>query len=69
MVEEERLIPAAMDFSGVSGISNELKQKMAARRPKSVAEAQKIDGMTPAALALVLLAIRQWNRRDLQDVA
>jgi tRNA uridine 5-carboxymethylaminomethyl modification enzyme len=57
--EEERLIPDDMDFSGVSGISNELKQKLADRKPKSVSEAQKIDGMTPSAMALVLLSIRQ----------
>jgi tRNA uridine 5-carboxymethylaminomethyl modification enzyme len=58
-----------MDFSGVSGISNELKQKLADRKPKSVAEAQKIDGMTPAGMALVLLAIRQRGRIELRGAA
>jgi tRNA uridine 5-carboxymethylaminomethyl modification enzyme len=67
--EEERLIPEEMDFSGVSGISNELKQKLADRKPKSVAEAQKIDGMTPAGMALVLLAIRQRGRIELRGAA
>ena len=67
--EEERLIPDGMDFSSISGISNELKQKLAARKPKSIAEAQKIDGMTPAAMALVLLAIRQWGRSALRGAA
>jgi tRNA uridine 5-carboxymethylaminomethyl modification enzyme len=67
--EEERLIPHDMDFSGVSGISNELKQKLSERNPRSVSEAQKIDGMTPAALALVLLSIRQRGRADLRGAA
>ena len=67
--EEERLIPDEMDFSGVSGISNELRQKLAERKPKSVSEAQKIDGMTPAAMALVLLSIRQRAKSDMRDVA
>jgi tRNA uridine 5-carboxymethylaminomethyl modification enzyme len=67
--EEERLIPQGIDFSSVSGISNELKQKLADRKPKSVAEAQKIDGMTPAAMALVLLSIRQRGRDELRGAA
>ncbi len=67
--EEERLIPSDMDFSDVSGISNELKQKLALRMPKSVSEAQKIDGMTPAALSLVLLSIRQRFKNQLRGAA
>src|SRR5690606_4584734 len=49
--EELRLIPGELDFATVPGLSNELKQKLAARRPRSLADAQRIDGMTPAALA------------------
>jgi tRNA uridine 5-carboxymethylaminomethyl modification enzyme len=67
--EEARLIPADMDFSAVSGISNELKQKLALRRPASVSDAQKIDGMTPAAMALVLLSIRQRDRNEVRGAA
>ncbi|WP_371823911.1 tRNA uridine-5-carboxymethylaminomethyl(34) synthesis enzyme MnmG [Phyllobacterium sp. 628] len=57
--EEALLIPANIDFSVVSGLSNELKQKLKQRQPKSVAEAQRIDGMTPAALALIIAQIRR----------
>jgi tRNA uridine 5-carboxymethylaminomethyl modification enzyme len=67
--EEERLIPQDIDFAFISGISNELKQKLADRKPKSVAEAQKIDGMTPAAMALVLLSVRQRGRDELRGAA
>ena len=56
--EEERVIPEAFDFETISGLSNELRQKLAARRPRSLAEAQKLDGMTPAGLALLLAALR-----------
>jgi len=52
--EESRLIPPAFDFSHISGLSNELRQKLAERRPRSVADAQRMEGMTPAALALVV---------------
>jgi tRNA uridine 5-carboxymethylaminomethyl modification enzyme len=56
--EEARLIPDDVDFSGLPGLSNELRQKMRARRPRSIAEAQRIDGMTPAALGLILAQVR-----------
>ncbi|MEO5323163.1 tRNA uridine-5-carboxymethylaminomethyl(34) synthesis enzyme MnmG [Mesorhizobium sp. CC13] len=56
--EEERIIPEALDFESVPGLSNELRQKMRLRRPRSLAEAQRIDGMTPAALAIILAHVR-----------
>ncbi|CAM5436862.1 tRNA uridine 5-carboxymethylaminomethyl modification enzyme MnmG [Mycolicibacterium aubagnense] len=56
--EEGRLIPGDLDFGGVSGLSNELKQKMRDRKPRSVAEAQRMEGMTPAALAVIVAHIR-----------
>ena len=65
-LEEARTIPDGMDFGDVPGLSNELKQKMAVRRPRSIAEAQRIDGMTPAALAIIVARIRHFesaNRR------
>lgn len=56
--EESRLIPETVDFAGVSGLSNELKQKMQARRPRSIADAQRMEGMTPAALAIIVAHVR-----------
>jgi tRNA uridine 5-carboxymethylaminomethyl modification enzyme len=56
--EESRLIPEGVDFSRVPGLSNELKQKMQARRPRSVADAQRMEGMTPAALAIIVAHVR-----------
>ncbi|MFD2053851.1 tRNA uridine-5-carboxymethylaminomethyl(34) synthesis enzyme MnmG [Mesorhizobium calcicola] len=56
--EESRLIPEAVDFAGVPGLSNELKQKMQARRPRSIADAQRMEGMTPAALAIIVAHVR-----------
>ncbi|TPK88566.1 tRNA uridine-5-carboxymethylaminomethyl(34) synthesis enzyme MnmG [Mesorhizobium sp. B2-4-17] len=52
--EESRQIPESVDFAGVPGLSNELKQKMQARRPRSIADAQRMEGMTPAALAIIV---------------
>ena len=61
--EEQRLIPTALDFSRVPGLSNEIKQKLRDRSPKSLAEAQRIDGMTPAALAIIVSHIRHSERQ------
>jgi tRNA uridine 5-carboxymethylaminomethyl modification enzyme len=60
--EEQRSIPSDLDFSGVPGLSNEIKQKLRTRTPKSLAEAQRIDGMTPAALAIIVSHIRHSER-------
>jgi len=60
--EEGRSIPDGIDFDSVPGLSNELKYKLRQRRPRTLAEAQRIDGMTPAALALILVAIRQGEK-------
>lgn len=60
--EEQRLIPDDMDFAAVPGLSNEIKQKLRQRQPRSLADAQKIDGMTPAALAIIVSYVRQAER-------
>ncbi|MER8809307.1 tRNA uridine-5-carboxymethylaminomethyl(34) synthesis enzyme MnmG [Mesorhizobium australicum] len=70
--EESRLIPDTVDFAGVPGLSNELKQKMQARRPRSIAEAQRMEGMTPAALAIIVAHVRHWEsveNAEQRDVA
>ena len=60
--EEGRPIPVGLDFSMVPGLSNELRQKLRERRPASVADAQRIDGMTPAAMALIIAHVRLAER-------
>ncbi|MBO9122041.1 MULTISPECIES: tRNA uridine-5-carboxymethylaminomethyl(34) synthesis enzyme MnmG [unclassified Rhizobium] len=59
--DEERLIPAYFDFDRLSGLSNELKQKLAKARPYDVAQASRIDGMTPAAISLLLVHLRRGD--------
>jgi tRNA uridine 5-carboxymethylaminomethyl modification enzyme len=67
--EEERVIPEALDFESVPGLSNELRQKMQSRRPRSLAEAQRIDGMTPAALAIILAHVRNSEAQSRRGAA
>ncbi|MEP3198854.1 MAG: tRNA uridine-5-carboxymethylaminomethyl(34) synthesis enzyme MnmG [Lentilitoribacter sp.] len=62
--EEGRLIPDDFDFDVLPGLSNELKHKLKSNRPKSIAHANKIDGMTPAAIALILTYLKRHTKKD-----
>ncbi len=57
--EEGRVIPEEFDFQSLSGLSNELKQKLVAAMPRSLAQAMKVDGITPSAISLILAHIRK----------
>jgi tRNA uridine 5-carboxymethylaminomethyl modification enzyme len=46
-------IPVDFDYGGISGLSNELRQKFQTVRPNNIGQASRIEGMTPAALALI----------------
>lgn len=59
--EEGRLIPDDFDFDSLSGLSNELKQKLKAAKPRNLAQAMKVDGITPSAISLILAHIRKAN--------
>jgi len=60
--EEQRVIPSGLDFASVPGLSNEIRDKLRLRQPRSLADAHKIDGMTPAALAIIVSYVRQAER-------
>lgn len=57
--DESWKIPADFNFDILSGLSNELKTKLARTRPGDLGQARRIDGMTPAALTLILAKLRQ----------
>lgn len=57
--DEGRGIPHWIDFALIPGLSSEARQKLAAARPETIAQAQKIDGITPAAITLLLSIIRR----------
>ena len=52
---EHTPIPAAFDYARVRGLSNEVQQKLERVRPETVGQAQRIPGMTPAAISLLLV--------------
>jgi tRNA uridine 5-carboxymethylaminomethyl modification enzyme len=51
-------LPEDFDFNTVHGLSNELKQKLGAVRPASLGQAARIDGMTPAAISVLMVALK-----------
>jgi tRNA uridine 5-carboxymethylaminomethyl modification enzyme len=56
---ENTLIPVDFDFTKVDGLSNEVKQKLAAARPETLARAQRISGITPAAISQLLMYLKK----------
>lgn len=56
---ENTPLPADFDFSKVDGLSNEVKQKLQAARPDSLARASRISGVTPAAVSLLLVYLKK----------
>jgi tRNA uridine 5-carboxymethylaminomethyl modification enzyme len=54
-----RNIPDHFSYRGLSGLSNEMVEKLEAARPESLGHASRIDGMTPAALALLAVHLEQ----------
>jgi len=61
--DELREIPDDFDYGGLPGLSSELKSKLARTRPQTLALAGRIDGMTPAALTLILSTLRRSGTR------
>ncbi len=60
--DEAKSIPQDFQYSTVVGLSTELKSKLVRVCPTSIAQAGRIDGMTPAALGLILTKLRQMDR-------
>lgn len=61
--DEEKRFPAGFDFLSVSGLSHELAGKLSKVQPETLGQASRIDGMTPAALVLLLARIHQVGKR------
>jgi tRNA uridine 5-carboxymethylaminomethyl modification enzyme len=51
-------LPEDLDFFCIHGLSNELKEKLSHTRPTSLGQASRIDGMTPAAISVLMIALK-----------
>ena len=66
---DESLVLANIDYGQVPGLSNEVRAKLTAAKPWTVGQAGRIDGMTPAALAILAAYLRREARREAARVA
>ncbi|MFZ1728362.1 MAG: tRNA uridine-5-carboxymethylaminomethyl(34) synthesis enzyme MnmG [Albidovulum sp.] len=60
--DESHEIPQDFDYFTLQGLSNELKEKLSRLRPATLAHAGRIEGVTPAALTLILASLRKADR-------
>ena len=65
---ENAKIPEKINFDDIEGLSNESKQKLNLVRPKTLAHAQRIPGLTPAAISLLLVHIKKKNTQEINVV-
>jgi tRNA uridine 5-carboxymethylaminomethyl modification enzyme len=56
-------LPPELDYARVSGLSNEIREKLARIRPHDIGQAARISGMTPAAISLLLVHMKKSKRR------
>jgi tRNA uridine 5-carboxymethylaminomethyl modification enzyme len=59
---EELLLPADIDYSQVSGLSNEARQRLCDVRPETLGQAARIPGLTPAAVSQLLVHLKKRDR-------
>jgi tRNA uridine 5-carboxymethylaminomethyl modification enzyme len=65
---DEGLILSEVDYSQVPGLSNEARSKLEAARPRTVGQAGRLDGLTPAALGILAAYLRREARRKISSV-
>jgi tRNA uridine 5-carboxymethylaminomethyl modification enzyme len=63
---EEKSIPADLDYTQIPGLSNELKGKLRRVMPATIGQAERIPGMTQAALSAIMIAMK---KKDLEEAA
>ncbi len=56
-------LPVDLDYHAVHGLSSEIREKLAAIRPASLGQASRIEGMTPAAISVLMVFLRLWKNR------
>jgi tRNA uridine 5-carboxymethylaminomethyl modification enzyme len=59
LASEEMDFPEHFDFSSISGLSREVQQKLAQHRPKTLGQASRIQGVTPAAVSILLICLKR----------
>ncbi len=58
---ESTPLPADLDYGTVAGLSNEVRQKLAQQRPQTIGQASRVQGVTPAAISLLLIHLKRHH--------
>ncbi len=66
---EDMRIPEGFDYSLVGGLSNEVKGKLMEIRPASIGQAGRIPGVTPAAIAILVVYLKKINDKRIRNTA
>jgi tRNA uridine 5-carboxymethylaminomethyl modification enzyme len=67
--DESVVLPEDIDYGALVGLSNEARHKLESHRPRTIGQAGRIEGMTPAALTLLAAHIRRHGRRPSRGAA
>ena len=62
--DEALEIPVGLDYAAISGLSNEVREKLTKVEPRTIGQAARIDGVTPAAVILLLRHVRRLVKQD-----
>jgi len=62
--DESFALPEDFDYAALPGLSNEMKQKLQTHRPRTIGHAGRIDGVTPAALTLLVAHVRRGKKNS-----
>jgi tRNA uridine 5-carboxymethylaminomethyl modification enzyme len=62
--DESFELPDDFDYAALPGLSNEMKQKLQTQRPRTIGHASRIDGVTPAALTLLVAHVRRGKKKS-----
>jgi tRNA uridine 5-carboxymethylaminomethyl modification enzyme len=58
---ENTVLPPDLDYGAVAGLSNEVRQKLAQHKPQTIGQASRVQGITPAAVSLLLIHLKRHN--------
>ena len=59
LAHEEMRLPGDFDYARVSGLSNEIRNKLELHRPQTLGQASRLQGMTPAAISILLVYLKR----------